>query len=341
MTDRYRHRPIEIAALQWNPGSMIDAGAIVGTLLGNGVRFRHPSGMGETTTLLLDTPEGEQLAQPGDWIVRPASGDWAVLAAADFAERYEPAAVSVPASAPTDETALRDRIAEALRPGSRDRSGQYPEGLLRDVAAVLAVLPANQTTDRAAALTRAADIAEDVAESLRKHHEFERSNGALDVMTELRRMAAVSGPHDTDDTTGQAETQDPAFVTRVLEIFSMSHADAYDDLLWRVDNGTVHLNANVSDVFAWGGADCEPITPDTLPVLEQAYADLKALGAEGFTAELYAARQRSQRPQGAAYPDARDPAWREVSALYDACGPERELGLGNPKAAPAHRDPSP
>jgi hypothetical protein len=35
---------------------------------------------------------------------------------------------------------LRDRIAEALRPGSRDRSGRYPEGLMRDVDAVLAVL---------------------------------------------------------------------------------------------------------------------------------------------------------------------------------------------------------
>ena len=132
------------------------------------------------------------------------------------------------------------------------------------------------------------------------------------------------------------ETQDASFVTRVLEIFSMSHADAYDDLLWRVDNSTVHLSASVSDVFAWGSADCEPITPDTLPALEQAYADLKALGAEGFTAELYAARQRGERPQGAAYPDDRDPSWREVSALYDACGPEREIGLGNPKAAPAH-----
>jgi hypothetical protein len=50
------------------------------------------------------------------------------------------AAATVPAPAPTDQAALRDRIAEALRPGSRDRGGQYPEGLLRDVDAVLAVL---------------------------------------------------------------------------------------------------------------------------------------------------------------------------------------------------------
>lgn len=126
-----------------------------------------------------------------------------------------------------------------------------------------------------------------------------------------------------------------AFVIRVLELFSLSHADAYGDLLWRVDNAEVQLFANVSDVFAWGGADCEPITPDTLPALEQAYMDLKALGAEEFTAELYAARQRKQRPQGAAYPSDAYESWRRVAALYDACGPERPLGLGNPKAPPA------
>ena len=42
--------------------------------------------------------------------------------------RAAPAAVSVPPPAPRadDQAALRDRIAEALRPGSRDRSGQYP-----------------------------------------------------------------------------------------------------------------------------------------------------------------------------------------------------------------------
>ena len=125
-----------------------------------------------------------------------------------------------------------------------------------------------------------------------------------------------------------------AFLVRVLELFSLSHADTYGDLFWRVDDGRVRLFANVSDVFAWGGSDCEDITPETLPALEQAYADLKAVGAEEFTAELYAARQRGMRPQGAAYPSDAHESWRKVSALYNACGPVRELGLGNPKAPP-------
>lgn len=47
-----------------------------------------------------------------------------------------------------------------------------------------------KTADRAAVVLWAADFAEEVAEKLRTHHEFERSNGALDVMTELRRLAA-------------------------------------------------------------------------------------------------------------------------------------------------------
>lgn len=56
--------------------------------------------------------------------------------------RDDAVSVPPPATPADDQAALRDRIAEALRPGSRDRSGQYPEGLMRDVDAVLAVLPA-------------------------------------------------------------------------------------------------------------------------------------------------------------------------------------------------------
>jgi hypothetical protein len=52
--------------------------------------------------------------------------------------------------------------------------------------------------DRATVLHEAADEAERVAESLRAHHEFERSIGALDVMTELRRMTDEAGTHGLD-----------------------------------------------------------------------------------------------------------------------------------------------
>lgn len=128
----------------------------------------------------------------------------------------------------------------------------------------------------------------------------------------------------------------PSFVTRAMEIFSVSHADSYGDLFWRVDDFELKLYANVSDVFAWGGGDCEEITRETLPDLERAYADLKAVKGESFTAELYAARIRKIRPQGAAYPGEADEAGPAVAALFDACGPERAIDMANPQKSPVY-----
>jgi hypothetical protein len=90
-----------------------------------------------------------------------------------------------------------------------------------------------------AALIRAAEIAEDVAEGLRKHHEFERSTGALDVMTELRRLAAETpGPETQGDAhpaehTWAAELRDPLveewapgtrYVVRERAVDALAHA---------------------------------------------------------------------------------------------------------------------
>jgi len=134
------------------------------------------------------------------------------------------------------------------------------------------------------------------------------------------------------------EVKQLKFVTQVMQIFSLSHSDSYGDLFWRVDDGRLKLYANVSDVFFWGGADVEEITPETLSLLEQAYTDLKAVGAEEYTATLYAARIRKMRPQGAYYPSDAHESWRRVYALFDACGPERATGLGNPKKPSARKE---
>lgn len=45
--------------------------------------------------------------------------------------------------------------------------------------------------------------------------------------------------------------------------------------------------------------------------------------------DLFAARVRSMRPQGAAYKVRYD---KSIWPLFDACGPEREIGMGNPRA---------
>lgn len=123
-----------------------------------------------------------------------------------------------------------------------------------------------------------------------------------------------------------------AFMNRVLGVFAA--ARRHSDLLWHIRDGRVHFSANVSDVFAWGGGDAEEITADTLPVLEQAFADLEPVDGDGYLAELYAARIRHMRPQSAAYPDFSS----AVQELFNACGPERSLGLGNPKPIPATTD---
>ena len=178
--------------------------------------------------------------------------------------------------------------------------------------------------------------AEFPSESLRNAILYRAIPGSGNMLKELLRRAAV--PHAAQD----AQVRDSfTFLVRVLELFSMSHADIYGDLFWRVDDGTVRMFANVSDVFLWGGSDVEEITPATLPVLEQAYKDLKAVGAEEFMSELYAARQRHVRPQGAAYPTDAHEAWRRVSELYNECGPARKTDLGNPQEVPWEGVPNP
>lgn len=99
---------------------------------------------------------------------------------------------------PVDRAALRDRVAEALRPGSRDRSGQYPEGLMRDVDAVLAVLPApaDRAAVRAAALREGADaVAADTGFHI-------RYGAAIDYAEHyaalLRRLAGEAAPDNTE-----------------------------------------------------------------------------------------------------------------------------------------------
>lgn len=112
--------------------------------------------------------------------------------------------------------------------------------------------------------------------------------------------------------------QELNFIKQVLTVFA--DADIHDSLWWRFDDGALTLFAMVNDVFEWACADAEEITPDTLPDLQGAYNDLKAIGATEWTPDLYAARRRGMRPQGAAYPvDA------AVQALFNECGPAREV----------------
>jgi hypothetical protein len=81
-----------------------------------------------------------------------------------------------------------------------------------------------------------------------------------------------------------------------------------------------------NDVFFWGAADLEEITEEFLPVFDRAVEDCG--GEIEFGALLYCARQRRMRPQGALYSFIPKDKWE----LFNACGPEREVGFGNPCA---------
>lgn len=127
---------------------------------------------------------------------------WPAWLAAE-ARLHDPAAAPAVSSPLPDQT-LRDRIAAALYERERPpRDPAWAEAYAMDretfeemADAVLAVLP--PPADRPAVLLEAADFAEEVAEKLRAHHEFERSTGALDVMAELRRLAAAAQQPETE-----------------------------------------------------------------------------------------------------------------------------------------------
>lgn len=119
-----------------------------------------------------------------------------------------------------------------------------------------------------------------------------------------------------------------AIVMQILEFIDVE--ELHGLIWWRTDGEYAPITfwTNSNDLLAWGCADGEEINEETLPLLKQAVEDCKAIDpvCGAITGcELFACRMNKMRPQGAAYPKE-----RELWPLFDACGPERETGLGNP-----------
>lgn len=128
--------------------------------------------------------------------------------------------------------------------------------------------------------------------------------------------------------TSEAMTSEAAsYVTSVLQAFA--EADTYD-LSWKVDEGQVRLYVRCNDVFWWGSADCEEILPDDVDLLQGCLEDLRPIDEMFYLPELFAARKRGMRPQGAWYSFARPAA---AKPLFDAVGPAREKDILNPVAS--------
>lgn len=115
------------------------------------------------------------------------------------------------------------------------------------------------------------------------------------------------------------------YIVAVLRIFD--EADHHDELWWRVDDGKVRFFVPCNDVFWWGTADLEEITEANLPLLESTLRESEGKEWWAWAAQVFVARVRNMRPQGACYkhypPEARE--------MFDACGPPRKADFMNPK----------
>lgn len=106
-----------------------------------------------------------------------------------------------------------------------------------------------------------------------------------------------------------------------------------EELSWTCEGDKITWYVRCSDIFFWGCSDAEDILPANFSELEKAFKDCKKVLSEdeflytGHWLLLWVARCRQMRPQGAAYPD-NEKLW----PLFDAAGPFRETGLGNPYA---------
>lgn len=120
------------------------------------------------------------------------------------------------------------------------------------------------------------------------------------------------------------ESGPESLTLRVLRVFAF---DWTEQVWWRTDPeyAPVTFLVKCNDLFAWACADCEPITAENIDVLEQVAAELSDDDKE-FMGELFAARSRKMRPQGACYKN-----WPEhIREMFNACGPDRSIDFGNP-----------
>lgn len=116
---------------------------------------------------------------------------------------------------------------------------------------------------------------------------------------------------------------DPAFLLDVFRVGTeIGDFMGPGSLIWRCDDEyaplTVWINCN--DLFWWGTADNEPLTPETMPELREAIFDVRHIMNNAWHSdELYCCRMRKMRPQGPCYKHIPKELW----PLFDACGPER------------------
>lgn len=148
---------------------------------------------------------------------------------------------------------------------------------------------------------------------------------AVDRVSEMRAESALAVARET---WARLVAYDADFILCVLRV--VADAELCSLVWWRCDGERAPITFFVgcNDLFAWGTADAEPLTPQNIGELERAIADVRATGSLSASApDLFCCRMRGMRPQGAAYPKLAPAVW----PLLDACGPERVVDVLNPK----------
>lgn len=131
-----------------------------------------------------------------------------------------------------------------------------------------------------------------------------------------------------------------SFILRLLRLADDMELHTDGDLFWRFEtpDSQPQFYTNANDLFHWAVGGAHPVTPENIGALEKAYADVQATSVDivyhSHAALLFVCRERKERPQGAYY----DYLQRETWPLFDACGPKREVGFGNPKPHPDDRE---
>lgn len=110
----------------------------------------------------------------------------------------------------------------------------------------------------------------------------------------------------------------------------ISENDIQEEIYW---NSKLEFFIPCNDIFFWGGSDAEDLMISDLPLLKRSIDDISEFSVYGPI--LFCARKRKERPQDALYQRLRRKDW----PLFDAAGPVRELGFGNP--GPREKKPVP
>jgi len=100
--------------------------------------------------------------------------------------------------------------------------------------------------------------------------------------------------------------------------------EPYKDLLY-IEEGEIPF-VLCNDFFFWGCADGEDVTPENFALFKECIE----LAGRCDGPLLFCAKIKQERPQGIAYGMLNPEYW----PLFDACGPEREVGFGNPVEHP-------